>query len=59
MPVAGWPLCNQAYLPDGRLASIQVAHRYLAAAVGLVVLTTAVAGWRGRRVGWPAAVAHA
>lgn len=52
---SGWPLCNQAYLPDGRLANIQVSHRYLAAAVGLVILATVVMGWRSRRAGWPAA----
>ena len=45
---SGWPLCNDGVLPDGRLASIQVAHRYLAAFVGLLVVGLVVSAWVGR-----------
>ena len=49
----GWPSCNDAFLPQGRLASIHVAHRYLAAFVALLVIATIVVAWRGRRGGGP------
>ncbi len=45
----GWPVCNDALLPDGRLPQIQTAHRYLgivAAGLGLLTLGSA---WRVRR----------
>ena len=45
-----WPLCNGSLLPDGRNAGIQVAHRYLAAFVTLLVLATAWLAFRRRRV---------
>lgn len=35
-----WPLCNGEVFPEGRNAGIQVSHRFLAAAVGLLVLAT-------------------
>jgi cytochrome c oxidase assembly protein subunit 15 len=44
-----WPLCNGSLLPEGRLPSIHVAHRYLAAFVGLLVVGTWVLAWRRRR----------
>lgn len=44
-----WPLCNGSLLPEGRLPSIQVAHRYLAAFVGLLLLGTWVLAWQRRR----------
>ena len=33
-----WPLCNGSLLPEGRLPSIHMAHRYFAAIEGLLVL---------------------
>lgn len=46
---SGWPLCNDSVLPSGQSASIQVAHRYLAAFVGLFVVALVVSTWAGRR----------
>ena len=46
---SGWPLCNDSVVPEGRLAGIQVAHRYLAAFVGLLVVGLVVSAWAGRR----------
>lgn len=48
-----WPLCNGSLLPEGRNAGLQVAHRYLAAFVTLLVLTTTWLAYR-RRHGAPA-----
>ena len=45
----GWPLCNGSLLPEGRNAGIQVAHRYLAAFVGLLILATGVIAFRRSR----------
>ncbi len=45
----GWPLCNDSLLPAGDRPALHMAHRYLAAGVGLVVLATMIAAWRGRR----------
>ena len=44
-----WPLCNGSLLPEGRNASIQVAHRYLAAFVALTVLATTWYAYSHRR----------
>jgi heme A synthase len=44
-----WPLCNGSLLPEGRLPSIHVAHRYLAAFVGLLLVGMWVMAWRRRR----------
>ena len=46
---SGWPLCNDSVLPSDRSANIQVAHRYLAAFVALLVLALVVSAWAGRR----------
>ena len=46
---SGWPLCNDSLLPGGRAASIQVAHRYLAAFVALLVVALVISAWAGRR----------
>jgi heme A synthase len=35
-----WPLCNGVVFPEGRNAAIHVGHRFLAAAVGVLVLAT-------------------
>ena len=35
-----WPLCNGELFPEGRNANLQVAHRYLAAFVALLLFTT-------------------
>lgn len=46
-----WPLCNGSLLPEGNLASIQVAHRYLAAFVGLLMAGMWLTAYRQRRSG--------
>ena len=43
-----WPLCNGVVLPEGRNAIIHVSHRFLAAAVGLLVLACVVLAERRR-----------
>ena len=44
-----WPLCNDSLLPEGRNAGLQVAHRYLAAFVALLVLGLWWLAFRRRR----------
>jgi len=43
-----WPLCDNGIPFDGA-AAIHMAHRYIAAAVGVVVAFAVVGGWRRRR----------
>jgi len=45
---ATWPLCDNG-IPMGGVAAIHMAHRYIAAAVGVIVAYAAVGGWRRRR----------
>ena len=45
-----WPLCRGSLLPDGAAYLIHMSHRYLTAAVGLVLVGAAVVAlrWSGR-----------
>ena len=43
-----WPLCNDG-IPMGGAAAIHMAHRYIAAAVGVVLAYAVVGAWRRRR----------
>ncbi|MBI2166129.1 MAG: COX15/CtaA family protein [Chloroflexi bacterium] len=43
-----WPLCQGSLLPVGRLPLVHVAHRFFAAAFGVLVVVTAVTAWRLR-----------
>jgi len=54
---AGWPLCNGQILPDGTLAWIHVAHRFVAGLVGLLIIGSVVQSWRLRRQDEPVFVA--
>ena len=51
-----WPLCNGGLVPDGTPFAIHMAHRFMAAAVGVLVVATAWSAWsrRGQRpwLGW-------
>ncbi len=42
---ATWPLCRGSLLPDGSAYAIHMGHRYIAAAVGLVMLAAAWRVW--------------
>lgn len=45
-----WPLCGDQLIPGGgALPIIAAAHRYVAAAIGLVILYTLIETWRTRR----------
>ena len=55
-----WPYCFGAVMPPGHLAAeqhlpawIEMAHRYAAGAVALLVVATAVLAWRRRAAGAP------
>jgi heme o synthase len=54
---AGWPLCNGGVLPDSALSWLQVAHRYAAGLVGLLIAGSVVQVWRLRRQDEPVFVA--
>lgn len=41
-----WPLCRGSFLPDGAAYLIHMAHRYITAAVGLVMLAAAAVALR-------------
>ena len=43
-----WPLCNGSLAPEGASSAIHMAHRYVAAGVGLLVIATAVFAWSQR-----------
>jgi protoheme IX farnesyltransferase len=43
-----WPFCNGSLLPDGAAYAVHMGHRFTAAAVGVLIATTAVAAWRRR-----------
>ena len=45
-----WPLCRGSLLPDGAAYLVHMSHRYLTAAVGLVMVGAAVVAlrWSGR-----------
>ena len=42
---ATWPLCRGEFLPDGAAYLIHMAHRYVAALVGLVILAACWRAW--------------
>lgn len=42
---ATWPLCRGEFLPDGAAYLIHMAHRYIAAMVGLLVLAACWRAW--------------
>jgi heme o synthase len=44
-----WPLCGEVALPSLGAPAIAMAHRYVAAAVGLIVALACVEAWRHRR----------
>jgi len=44
----GWPLCGPDALPVGGAPAIAMAHRYVAGAVGMLVLVACVEAWRHR-----------
>jgi protoheme IX farnesyltransferase len=44
-----WPLCNGQVLPGGGLAAIQMLHRFIVAAVSVLVVAAVVEAWRTRR----------
>ena len=48
---ATWPLCRGSVMPDGAVYLIHMSHRYLAAAVGLLLVVAAISVWshRGER----------
>jgi heme A synthase len=45
---SGWPLCNGSFIQGQYHQIAAIAHRFVAAGVGLMVLTTAWQGWRMR-----------
>ena len=51
-----WPLCNGDALPEGAPYAIHMGHRYLAVAVGALIIATAWAAWSRRAenpgIGW-------
>jgi protoheme IX farnesyltransferase len=44
-----WPLCDEGSFPIFGAAAIHMAHRFVAAVVGVVVLTACYHAWRHRR----------
>jgi protoheme IX farnesyltransferase len=44
-----WPLCGVVGVPTTGPPAIAMAHRYVAAAVGILVITACVEAWRHRR----------
>jgi len=44
-----WPLCDDGRLPVFGAAAVHMAHRYVAAFVGLVVLSACYLAWKHRR----------
>ena len=42
---ADWPLCRGEFLPDGAAYLIHMAHRYVAAVVGLVIIAACWRAW--------------
>ncbi len=44
-----WPLCDEGSLPIFGAAAVHMAHRFVAAIVGIIVLAACVYAWRHRR----------
>ena len=57
---ATWPLCNESIAPEGAPYATHMAHRYMAAVVGGLVVATAVLAWSRRssrpELGWGALI---
>ena len=53
----GWPLCNGALTPTSAAGWLHMGHRYVAAAVGLMIIGAVVQAWRLRRADGPVFVA--
>jgi protoheme IX farnesyltransferase len=45
----GWPLCGPTAIPLGGAAAVHMAHRYVAAVVGILIVVACVEAWRHRR----------
>jgi heme A synthase len=45
---ATWPLCRGALLPGGEAGMVHMAHRYIAAGVGSLIVALTVMAWRNR-----------
>ena len=43
-----WPLCGGSVVPDGAPYAIHMGHRFVAAAVGLLIAVTVFSAWRRR-----------
>lgn len=57
LAITDWPLFNGRWLPDGgRLVMIHALHRFVAMAIGLVLLLVAAEAWRSYRWHRPAVV---
>ena len=58
-----WPLCKGSLFPEGRPFLEHMAHRYIAAIIGLLVLAVAYTAWRKRlqfpSSGWSGALLFA
>jgi protoheme IX farnesyltransferase len=55
----GWPLCSGNFVPETGPAWLHMGHRYVAAAVGLMVIIAVIQAWRLRRADGPVFVAAA
>jgi protoheme IX farnesyltransferase len=55
----GWPLCNGSLTPSSTLGLLHMGHRYVAAAVGLMIVGAVVQAWRLRRANTPVVVTAA
>ncbi|MCC7360229.1 MAG: protoheme IX farnesyltransferase [Anaerolineales bacterium] len=53
----GWPLCNGALTPTSAAGWLHMGHRYVAGAVGLMVIGAVLQAWRLRRADAPVFVA--
>ena len=55
-----WPLCGGGLVPDGTPSIIHMAHRFMAAAVGVLIAATAWSAWARRaqrpELGWAGVV---
>jgi len=54
---SGWPLCDGALVPTTVLGWLHMTHRYVAGAVGLLIIGSTIQAWRLRRADTPIVVA--
>lgn len=54
---SGWPLCDGVFTPSTVLGWLHMTHRYVAGAVGLLIIGSAVQAWRLRRRDTPIIIA--